>query len=634
MRYSNKFILFFLLLIPTSLFGQKSVARLWNEALLQAIRNDYARPTIHARNLFHVSAVMYDAWAAYEDKASTFFLGETKNGYPFPFDSSVLPEATETIREEAISYAAYRLLMHRFAGSPHATESLQSFEKLMTDLGYDTKISTTDYSKSGAGLGNYLANHVIRFGLSDGANESFDYANQFYSTVNPSLHPELSGNERISDPNRWQPLAFGNFVDQSGNEAGSITPDFLCPEWGNVFPYSLKIEERTTRKVNDFDFNIYHDPGPPPTLKNGLSDVYKRTFSLVAVWSSHHGKTNDKMIDISPASIGNIQIEKFPKEWDQYEDFYDFFEGGDLGEGYNINPITHESYKPQIVRRSDYSRVLAEFWADGPDSETPPGHWFTILNYVNDHPKMMKKFKGEGRIVGDLEWDVKSYLILGGAMHDVAIATWAIKGYYDYVRPISAIRYMAEKGQSTDPKLPRYDKDGIPLIKGYIELVKETDPLAENGKNVNKIKIFSWKGHAYIDNPEVDQAGVDWILAENWWPYQRSTFVTPPFAGYLSGHSTFSRAAAEVLTELTGSAYFPGGIGEFVAKKNEFLVFEEGPSMDIILQWATYRDAADQCSLSRIWGGIHPPADDIKGRLLGKKIGTEAFQFSEKLFGN
>ena len=46
-------------------------------------------------------------------------------------------------------------------------------------------------------------------------------------------------------------------------------------------------------------------------------------------------------------------------------------------------------------------------------------------------------------------------------------------------------------------------------------------------------------------------------------------------------------------------------------------MFEEGPSVDVVLQWATYRDASDQCSLSRIWGGIHPPADDIPGRIIG-----------------
>ena len=73
-------------------------------------------------------------------------------------------------------------------------------------------------------------------------------------------------------------------------------------------------------------------------------------------------------------------------------------------------------------------------------------------------------------------------------------------------------------------------------------------------------------------------------------PFQRPSFVTPPFAGYVSGHSTFSRAAAEVMTLLTNDAFFPGGMGTFDANQNEFLVFEEGPSENLILQWATYRE--------------------------------------------
>ena len=87
----------------------------------------------------------------------------------------------------------------------------------------------------------------------------------------------------------------------------------------------------------------------------------------------------------------------------------------------------------------------------------------------------------------------------------------------------------------------------------------------------------AWRGPDYIEDEETDTAGVGWILAENWWPYQRPTFVTPPFAGYVSGHSTYSRAAAEVLTALTGDAYFPGGMSGFEIKANEFLVFEDGP---------------------------------------------------------
>ena len=71
-----------------------------------------------------------------------------------------------------------------------------------------------------------------------------------------------------------------------------------------------------------------------------------------------------------------------------------------------------------------------------------------------------------------------------------------------------------------------------------------------------------------------------------------------------------------------------------IAQKNKFLVFEEGPSVDIKLRWATYRDASDQCSLSRIWGGIHPPGDDIPGRIIGEKIGKNATEFAKKYFVN
>ena len=151
-------------------------------------------------------------------------------------------------------------------------------------------------------------------------------------------------------------------------------------------------------------------------------------------------------------------------------------------------------------------------------------------------------------------------------------------------------------------------------------------------EHVGKIKLYTWKRHDYVQDPLTDMAGVGWILAENWWPYQRPSFVTPPFSGYISGHSTFSRTAAEVMTLMTGSPYFPGGVGEFVTEQNEFLEFEDGPSVPVTLQWATYRDASDQCSLSRIWGGIHPPCDDIPGRLIGMELGPLCYSKADDLF--
>ncbi|MEZ4686875.1 MAG: hypothetical protein R3B47_12660 [Bacteroidia bacterium] len=162
-------------------------------------------------------------------------------------------------------------------------------------------------------------------------------------------------------------------------------------------------------------------------------------------------------------------------------------------------------------------------------------------------------------------------------------------------------------------------------------MVQPGDTLAGTlNEHVGKIKIRSWRGHDYVNDPAQDTAGVGWILVENWWPYQRATFVTPPFAGYVSGHSTFSRAAAEVMTLITGDEYFPGGMGEFVAKRDSFLVFEKGPSQTLTLQWATYRDASDQCSLSASGEGYTPPVDDMAGRHIGMRLGPQAVQLAQK----
>jgi hypothetical protein len=191
---------------------------------------------------------------------------------------------------------------------------------------------------------------------------------------------------------------------------------------------------------------------------------------------------------------------------------------------------------------------------------------------------------------------------------------------------------MAELGQRSDSTLASYHPGGLPLLPGRIEVIEAGDPLAFGG-HVGDIKIKAWRGPEAIINPNWDEAGVGWILCEEWWPYQRPSFVTPPFAGYVSGHSTFSRAAAEVLTAITGSPFFPGGMGVFSLTQNQFLVFEDGPSTSMDLQWATYRDASDQCSLSRIWGGIHPPADDFPGRQLGLELAEMALERAERQFG-
>lgn len=635
MKKFSPFLLPAFLLASAALSAQQSVARQWNEMLLQAISGDFARPTVHARNLFHVSAAMYDAWAVYSPNAEPYFLGKTVHGFYVPYRRVPQPADVRKAQEEAISFATYRMIRHRYALSPGFDTLSRNMNQLMLDLGYDRFNTSTNYKCGPAEMGNYIAEKIIEYGLQDGSNEANNYANQFYQPVNPPMLPEQSGNPTFVDLNRWQPLQFTQFVDQSGHSFLGLVTKFQAAEWGAVQPFSLSESDAVPFQRDGHNYTVWLDPGPPAMLDTATlsseSAEFQWNHELVAAWSALLDPTDGVTMDISPASIGNNTA--YPGNWAEQHNFYDFFEGGDPGNGRPLNPITGQPYTPQIVPRGDYTRVLAEFWADGPRSVTPPGHWFEILNYVNDQPGSVRQIRGTGPLCDDLEWDVKGYFALGGAMHDAAISAWSIKGRYDATRPVSAIRGMAEFGQSSDPNLPNYHPAGLPLIPGRIELIQAGDSLqGPNGQYIGEVKMKTWKGPKAIKNAKTDVAGVGWIRAKDWWPYQRPTFVTPPFAGYISGHSTYSRAAAELLTALTGNEYFPGGMGTFYCKKNEYLVFEDGPSMDITLQWATYRDASDQCSLSRIYGGIHPPMDDIPGRLIGMKIGPEALAFAEQYF--
>jgi hypothetical protein len=629
------FTVLFTLFLVNQLVAQETIAKLWTHHLLFAVKNDFARPTMHARNLFHSSVVMYDAWAAYEGDVDFYLLGHTHAGLYSPFEGVVIPEDILAAQNEAICFAMYRLMTHRFINSPGAGNTLPRINAFMDSLNYDRTNISTDYSNGGpAELGNYIAAKMIQVGYLDGSNEIGNFANLYYSPVQGPVEPEFPGNPNMTDPNRWQPIALSYAVDQAGNVLTS-NPPFLSPEWGDVLPFAIPSNVQTTHTRNGDDYIVHHDPGVPvfldTALQSQLDSYYKWNFTLVSVWQSHLDPADTTVWDISPASVGNIQ--NYPTQYSDYANFYNYFDGGDAGIGYALNPKTNLPYVPQLVKRADYARVLAEFWADGLDSETPPGHWVNIYNEISAHPLYEKKWKGVGPVLDDLQYDVKMYLTLGGAMHDAAISAWSIKGWYDYPRPVSAIRYMAEKGQSTDNMQANYHPAGLPLVPGYIEVVQLGDSLVgAMNEHLGKIKLYTWRGPDYIANPLNTYAGVGWILAENWWPYQRPSFVTPPFAGYVSGHSTFSRAAAEVLTYITGDPFFPGGMSEFVAHQDEFLEFEDGPSTDVLLEWATYRDASDQCSLSRIWGGIHPPTDDLNGRMIGEIIGLDAAGKADSIF--
>jgi hypothetical protein len=658
---------------------QHSIARIWNEVHLECIRNAYAKPTVHARHLHHMGVVMYDAWAAYDSVARPYMLGRTVGGYYTPFDClpPVNPDEIDAARDMAINHAAYTYLMDRYTIPAEVPPNninylIELIYGTCVELGYNPNNVGTDYqSGDPAQLGNYIGTHMLAYGLVDGSNQQgvppnfTPYGNQVYQPSNFTLDPVTdSGNPGAENPNGWQPMSLEVCTDQAGNPVpcpSSNGVPALTAEWGNVVPFSLTECQRTYFDRAGHQWPIYLDPGEPPYLQDTtyLPDsilgpninLFKFGFVNTLMWHHFHNNFTGQTIDTSPAHMGNLNLvpnpssvgeigaEDLPSTVEEFYSWYNLFTGElNVPSGYSVNPITNQPYATQEVPMADFSRATAQYWADGPRSETPPGHWFKLFNEVTDELPDQKYWRGNvNEPLTDLAWDVKSYFTLGGAVHDAAIACWSAKGAYDYTRPIFAIRLMADSGQCTNPALPNYHIHGLPLIDGYIELVTQADidnpDLYFGPSDLNEIKIHTWLGPygVGLDNGQwqgtlQDSAG--WKLAKDWWTYQVATFVTPPFPGYYSGHSTYSRTAAEVLTQITGSEYFPGGLHEYVVD-TLYADTSHLPSQPVHLQWAKYRDAADQCSLSRIFGGLHPPQDDIPGRKVGLIIGNQVVDFAE-----
>src|SRR3972149_2478167 len=196
-----------------------TAARLWNEHLLHAISIDTARPTVHARNLFSLSTAMFDTWAAYDPTAAQTMHHE-----------KVLGGGDVTAaRNEAISYAAYNVILHRFVTGPAGVgpgknETQLNIRSQMIDLGYNPDFTST-IGDSPAALGNRIAQSVVNHGLADGANETGNYASPagMFVPVNPPLTFENPGTV-MNDPNRWQPLPFlGKRIDQFGRALHEAT---------------------------------------------------------------------------------------------------------------------------------------------------------------------------------------------------------------------------------------------------------------------------------------------------------------------------------------------------------------------------------------------------------------------------
>lgn len=227
-----------------------------------------------------------------------------------------------------------------------------------------------------------------------------------------------------------------------------------------------------------------------------------------------------------------------------------------------LEVVTYSAYL------TDAQKMSAAYWADGPNTETPPGHWNLFAQYVSER---------DDHTVQD---DVKLFFALNNAVMDAGIFAWWAKREYDYVRPITAVRTLL--AGETIPAWSRYS--------GKTEL----------------------------------------ILGEHWEPYQATSSITPPFAEYVSGHSTFSAAAAEVLKRFTQSDVF-GYKAEFPAGSS-YIDPGVTPVHDLSLSWATFTDAANDAGASRRFGGIHFLDADMEGRRIGQEIGEQVWNKAQRLF--
>ncbi len=290
----------------------RSVARVWDEALLGAIRRDVPAPTVHARNLFHTSAAMWDAWAAYDPDAQGYFVDEKHDAGD--------AEDVLAAREAAMSYAAYRVLLHRYSMAAGLQATFDDLVATMESLCYRIDF-VDDEGDSPAALGNRIARTVIEQGREDGSLEETRYADPTYRPVNPPLVVE-DGAPTMTDPSRWQPLALARVVAQNGLPVAGRVQRFVGPHWGHVTAFALPASED----------GLPADPGPPPTL--GDDAEARAAFGEQAVEviraSSELDPGDGVTVDIGPGATGDNPL------------------GTNDGDGYDVNPATGEPYEPNV----------------------------------------------------------------------------------------------------------------------------------------------------------------------------------------------------------------------------------------------------------------------------------------------
>ena len=356
-----------------------------------------------------------------------------------------------------------------------------------------------------------------------------DGSNQLNGYVdNTGYTPRNASPETGTDPFFWTPEHVP--ID----DTTARLQNFLTPQWGNIVPFGLNSSTQA-RPVAPEPFLL---PGV-----NGTVNSQTRTITL----------SDGSTLPITPDLVGTVINPGFITQSQEVLDF--------------------------SANLTDEQKLIAEFWEDGGGTSFPPGTWMTFGQFVS------------ARDDNTIDQDALLFFALGNAVFDAGVATWEAKVFYDYARPVRAIRDLGALGLIGTP--------GVDAVTG------------ETGNVVQ-----AW-------TPQSN--GTQTILAENFLTYQTpGSDPSPPFAEYTSGHSAFSASGATVLRAFTGSDEFGGSV-TFLPGQSRF---EPGitPQETTTLAWETFSEAGDEGGISRLYGGIHFEDGDLNGRQIGRTVGDLAWQ--------
>jgi hypothetical protein len=294
-----------------------TISVLWDQAVQKAVINTAAGPTVASRAYGILHTAIFDAWAAYEPKAISTRLGDILQRPD--------PEITDAHKQEAMSYAAYRVLVDLFP-----TE-VAIFAHLMKRLGYDPNNCTSDLTTP-AGIGNVSARVLLKYRHQDGSNQLGDDLRGIFGVPYSDITGYKPQNcpDNFVDIGRWTPEHIP--ID---DPQGKIQ-QFLTPQWGNVISFA---------KVNCQE--LLPPPPEPFLLVDGSVNLKDKTIAL----------EDGSIVKIDRSSIGTI-----------------------------INPDFIEQAE-EIVNYSahltDEQKLIAEFWEDGGGSSFPPGTWMTFGQFVS-----------------------------------------------------------------------------------------------------------------------------------------------------------------------------------------------------------------------------------------------------------